>query len=259
MTPVFLDRFHLPERHAFTSLSVRLFIELLLQEVVPLESAEADEKRDKARATEATRCRTSGLPFTRVPALRTGGDLDGPRGRDTAASEPAWQTSLLPGHTQHRWAEIFQLQDRSWTGPVVTQVGTVSLPLLLFLLLSTLLPPRPSPSLLSSFLTRGRRNCYATLINPNQLWPSNNHSLHKRRVAIFDGRATSYGGFHRSNRIPLKNTFEVYLVKLRFCAKNCIFSYRPSFKLKHVFKIFGCKYLCRKLPLLDIFNFKRQR
>lgn len=258
MTPVFLDRFHLPERHAFTSLSVRLFIELLLQEVVPLESAEADEKRDKARATEATRCRTSGLPFTRVPALRTGGDLDGPRGRDTAASEPAWQTSLLPGHTQHRWAEIFQLQDRSWTGPVVTQVGTVSLPLLLFLLLSTLLPPRPSPSLLSSFLTRGRRNCYATLINPNQLWPSNNHSLHKRRVAIFDGRA-SYGGFHRSNRIPLKNTFEVYLVKLRFCAKNCIFSYRPSFKLKHVFKIFGCKYLCRKLPLLDIFNFKRQR
>lgn len=258
MTPVFLDRFHLPERHAFTSLSVRLFIELLLQEVVPLESAEADEKRDKARATEATRCRTSGLPFTRVPALRTGGDLDGPRGRDTAASEPAWQTSLLPGHTQHRWAEIFQLQDRSRTGPVVTQVGTVSLPLLLFLLLSTLLPPRPSPSLLSSFLTRGRRNCYATLINPNQLWPSNNHSLHKRRVAIFDGRA-SYGGFHRSNRIPLKNTFEVYLVKLRFCAKNCIFSYRPSFKLKHVFKIFGCKYLCRKLPLLDIFNFKRQR
>lgn len=169
MTPVFLNHFHLPERHAFTSLSVCLFTELLLQEVVPLESAEEDEKRDKARTTEATRCRTSGLPFTRVPALRTGGDLDGPRGRDTAASKPAWQTSLLPGHTQHRWAEIFQLQDRSRTGPVVTQVGTVSLPLLLFLLLSTLLPPQPSPSLSSSFLTRGRRNCYATLIDPNQL------------------------------------------------------------------------------------------
>lgn len=258
MAPVFLDRFHLPERHAFTSLSVCLFTELLLQEVVPLESAEEDEKRDKARATEATRCRTSGLPFTRVPALRTGGDLDGPRGRDTAASKPAWQTSLLPGHTQHRWAEIFQLQDRSRTGPVVTQVGTVSLPLLLFLLLSTLLPPQPSPSLLSSFLTRGRRNCYATLIDPNQLWPSNNHSLRERHVAIFDG-AASYGGFRRSSRIPLKNTFEVYLVKLRFCAKNCIFSYRLSFKLKHVFKILGCKYLCWQLPLLDIFNFNRQR
>lgn len=37
------------------------------------------------------------------------------------------QTSLLPGHAQHRWAQVFQLQDRSRTGPVVTQVGTVLL------------------------------------------------------------------------------------------------------------------------------------
>lgn len=99
--------------------------ELLLEEVVPLEPVEEDEERDEARATEATRRRASGLPFTRVPPLRAGGDLDGPRGRDTAASEPARQTSLLPGHAQHRWTQVFQLQDRSRTGPVVTQVGTV--------------------------------------------------------------------------------------------------------------------------------------
>ena len=117
---------------ASLSLSFSLPAELLLEEVVPLEPVEEDEERDEARATEATRRRASGLPFTRVPPLRAGGDLDGPRGRDTAASEPAWQTSLLPGHAQHRWAQVFQLQDRSRTGPVVTQVGTVSFSLIFF-------------------------------------------------------------------------------------------------------------------------------
>lgn len=114
-------------RLRFISISLSVPAELLLEEVVPLEPVEEDKERDEARATEATRRRTSGLPFTRVPPLRAGGDLDGPRGRDTAASEPARQTSLLPGHAQHRWAQVFQLQDRSRTGPVVTQVGTVLL------------------------------------------------------------------------------------------------------------------------------------
>lgn len=126
-------------------LSLSVLAELLLEEVVPLEPVEEDEERDEARATEATRRRASGLPFTRVPPLRAGGDLDGPRGRDTAASEPARQTSLLPGHAQHRWAQVFQLQDRSRTGPVVTQVGTVPPPFFLFssfsLSFSLSLPP----------------------------------------------------------------------------------------------------------------------
>lgn len=120
--------FHSRSRHT-TRIHRAVFLfrlaEFLLEEVVPLEPAEEDEERDEARKTEATGRRASGLPFTRVPALRTGGDLDGPRGRDTAASQPARQTSLLPGHTHHRWAQVFQLQDRLRTGPVVTQVGTV--------------------------------------------------------------------------------------------------------------------------------------
>lgn len=99
------------------------FAELLLEAVVPVESSEEDEERNEARATEATGRRSSGMPFARVSAVRSGGDLDGPRGGDAATSEPPRQAPLLPGHTEHRRTQVFQLQNRSRTGPVVAQVG----------------------------------------------------------------------------------------------------------------------------------------
>lgn len=97
--------------------------ELLLETVIPVEPSEEDEERNEARTAEATGRRSSGLPFARVSPLRTGGDLDGPRGGDAAASQSPRQATLLPGHAEHRRAQVFQLQNRSRTGPVVAQVG----------------------------------------------------------------------------------------------------------------------------------------
>lgn len=99
------------------------FAELLLEAIVPVEPSEEDEERNEARAAEATRRRSPGMPFARVSAVRSGCDLDGPRGGDAAASKSPRQAPLLPGHAKHRRAQVFQLQNRSRTGPVVAQVG----------------------------------------------------------------------------------------------------------------------------------------
>lgn len=99
------------------------FAELLLEAVVPIEPSEEDEERNEAWAAEATGRRSPRMPLARVSAVWSGGDLDGPRGGDAAASKPPRQAPLLPGHAEHRRAQVFQLQNRSRTGSVVAQVG----------------------------------------------------------------------------------------------------------------------------------------
>jgi len=99
------------------------FPELLLEAVVPVEPPEEDEERDEARAAEATGRRSSGLSLARISPVRASGDLDGPRGGDAVASQSSRQAPLLPGHAEYRRAQVFQLQNRSRTGPMVAQVG----------------------------------------------------------------------------------------------------------------------------------------
>lgn len=189
-------------RVLFLPLSLSLSLaELLLEEVVPLEPVEEDEERDEARATEATRRRASGLPFTRVPPLRAGGDLDGPRGRDTAASEPARQTSLLPGHAQHRWTQVFQLQDRSRTGPVVTQVGTVPSTFFFF-----------PPSFLSFSLVFFLRLRYAHETEP-ALSPLNERPSRCRTPCSSDNDICIF-------EIRLRTIFKNFKVRSRFKSKD---------------------------------------
>jgi len=83
------------------------FVEFLLEAIVPVEPSEENEERNKARAAKATGRRSPRMPFTRVSAVRSGGDLNGPRSGDATASKSPRQATLLPGHAEYWRAEVF--------------------------------------------------------------------------------------------------------------------------------------------------------